>query len=279
MQYKVVSDSSSNLFSFEGLNYASVPLKIRSTTTEYVDAPGVDVAAMVEDLHREKTAARTSCPNVYEWLEAFEGADAVFAVAITSNLSGSCSAAQQAAQEYMDTHEGAKVCVLDSLSTGPEMHLIIERLRALIDQALPFEEIEEKIRAYMQHTHLLFTLRSLENLAKNGRVSPAVAKIAGVLGICVVGKASDVGTLEQMHKCRGEKRALETMVREFEAMGYRGGRMRIAHCLNLRAAQQLQAMVLARHPQADVTVGECTALCTYYAEMGGLLVGFEDGQP
>ena len=68
----------------------------------------------------------------------------------------------------------------------------------------------------MTHTHLLFTLRSLENLARNGRVSPAVAKIAGVLGIVVVGKASDEGTLQQMHKCRGEKRAIDTLFKEMK---------------------------------------------------------------
>ena len=49
---------------------------------------------------------------------------------------------------------------------------------------------------------LIFVLQSLKNFANNGRVSPAVAKIAGIMGICIIGKASDVGTLEPIHKCR-----------------------------------------------------------------------------
>ena len=52
------------------------------------------------------------------------------------------------------------------------------------------------------------SLVRLENFAKNGRVSPAVAKVVGLLGIRVVGRASDEGTLEPTYKVRGEKKAL-----------------------------------------------------------------------
>ena len=276
MNVKIVADSSANLLSFEGVPYESVPLKIISKGREYVDNAELDVAGMVEDLHKEKTGAGTSCPNVMDWMEAFGDADAVFAVAITSNLSGCCNAAMQAAEMYKGEHECAKVCVLDSLSTAGEMHLIVEKLRDLIAEGLCFEAVEAKIRAYMKHTHLLFTLQSLANLAKNGRVSPAVAKIAGVLGICVVGKASDVGTLQQMHKCRGEKRSLETLMKEMVNHGFAGGRVRIDHCMNLNAAKQLHDMILAQFPGSDIKIGQCGALCSFYAEKGGMIIGFED---
>ena len=124
----------------------------------------------------------------------------------------------------MEEHPDARVCVLDTLSVGPESHLIIDKLRELILQGLPFEEIEAQIREYMKKTHLLFSLESLENLARNGRTSPAVAKLVGVLGIRIVGKASDEGTLQPLHKCRGEKRALATIVDEMKKHGYCGGK-------------------------------------------------------
>ena len=142
-----------------------------------------------------------------------------------------------------------------------------------------FEEIEEQTRAYMQHTHLLFTLRSLNNLARNGRVSPAVAKLAGVLGIVVVGKASDEGTLQQMHKCRGEKRAIETLYKEMKEHGYGGGKVRIGHNMNLAAAQQLEDMIRMEYPQADIEIEMSAGLCMFYAEVGGLMVGYEDARP
>lgn len=276
MQYKIVADSSSNVRSLDGVAFANVPLKIITKEKEYVDDQTLDLAQMVEELKAYKGTSGTSCPNVMEWLEAFGEADVVFAIAITSNLSGSCNAVRQAAEEYMEEHPGRKVCVLDSLSAGPELRLIAEKIRECILAEESFEEIEAKTRAYMQHTHLLFTLQSLANLARNGRVSPAVAKLAGVLGIVIVGKASDVGTLQQMHKCRGEKRAIDTLYKEMKAHGYAGGRVRIGHNFNLNGAHQLQSIILEEFPDADISIEQSTGLCLFYAEEGGLMVGYED---
>ena len=127
----------------------------------------------------------------------------------------------------------------------------------------------------MKKTHLLFSLESLENLAKNGRVSKVVAKAAGILGIRVVGKASDVGTLQQMHKCRGEKKALATILEEMEKHGFTGGRVRIAHGLNENGAKEMLKVIEAAYPNVEATIVPFTGLCSFYAERGGIMVGFE----
>lgn len=279
MQYKIVADSSSNIRTFDGIDFAGVPLKIITKEKEYVDTPDLDLEQMVTELKAYKDTSGTSCPNVFEWTEAFGDAEGVFAIAITSNLSGSCNAARQAAEDYMAANPGRKVCVVDSLSAGPEIRLIAERIREGVQAGRAFEEIEADTRAYMNHTHLLFTLRSLNNLARNGRVSPAVAKLAGVLGIVVVGKASDEGTLQQMHKCRGEKRAIETLYKEMKRHGYAGGKVRIGHNFNPAGAQQLCDMIRAEYPQADIEIELSAGLCMFYAEVGGLMVGYEDANP
>ena len=202
MKYKIVADSSANMRAFEGVAFANVPLKIITKEKEYIDDEHLDVAAMVADLKAYKGTSGSSCPNVYDWLHAFGDAENVFAVAISGSLSGSCNAARQAAEEYRTQHPDRKVCVIDSLTAGPELRLICERLRRGILAGDSFEQIEETTRAYMKHTHTLFALQSLNNLARNGRVNMAVAKLAGVLGIWVVGKGSDEGTLQQ-RKARG----------------------------------------------------------------------------
>lgn len=275
MSIKIVSDSSSNIFQLSDVPYAYVPMKVRSQNKEYIDTPELDVPAMVEELRAQNGPSSSSCPNTWEWLTAFEGAKEIFGIAITSKLSGSYSAAMQARAEYLSAHPEAKICILDSLSAGPGLQLLIEKLRQLILSGLPFEKIEETIRRYQEHTHLLFTLKSLLNFARNGRVNPAVAQLASVLGIQIVGKATD-GTLDPLHKCRGEKHALKTIFKCMEKMGYSGGRVRIAHCLNPEAAEQLKAAILSVHAGADVLITQCKALCSYYAELGGMLIGFED---
>lgn len=276
MNYKIVADSSSNVFALDNISYSFVPLKIITSQSEYIDSPELDLAAMVDEIKVTKGRSGTSCPNVHDWLQAFEGADRVFAITITSNLSGSCAAAKQAAEEYEATHEGARVFVVDSLSAGPELRLIAEKLREMINDGCEFDSIVKNITKYQKHTHLLFSLQSLTNLARNGRVNPAVAKIAGVLGIRIVGAASAVGTLEPMHKCRGEKKALEAVYKVMLEKGFSGGNVRIAHCFNPESARQLTRMIRADHPDCCVSIEPCTALCSFYAEKGGLMIGFED---
>ena len=275
MKFKIVSDSSSNIFNFQGVDFESVPLKIITSQKEYTDDVSLDVEGMVEDLRTVSGPTRSSCPNTHEWLNAFEGSDNIFAITITSNLSGSYSAAVNAANEYMNAHPKAKVHVIDSLSTGPEMQLAIEKIAERHHAGDTFEEIKRAVCEYLAGTHLIFSLKSLTNLARNGRVSPAVAKIAGILGIYVTGKASDVGTLEQLSTTRGESKTLKTILSIMKDHAYRGGKVIIDHCLNEHAAVQLKQLIHTEYPAASIRIGTTKGLCSFYAESGGLMLGFE----
>lgn len=276
MFYKIISDSSSDLFSSEGVaKYSSVPLKIMTDEKEYVDEAGMDVETMVADLQKYKGRSGSSCPNAEDWMREFEGADAVFCVTITSGLSGSCNSARIALEEYQKDHPDFQGCVVDTLSTGPENALIIERLQDLIEEGVPFTEIVDRIEQYRRSTHLIFCLESLKNLANNGRVSGAVAKVAGLLGIRIVGKASSEGTLAITDKVRGVEKAIQTIFKNMLHSGYEGGKVRIHHCFNLVAAEKLAALLRERFEKAEIVIGKTGGLCSFYAEAGGLLVGYE----
>ena len=271
---KIVVDSSADM-AVGFPTVSSVPLKIITDTNEYIDDANVNVAAMVWDLLSYSGRSSTACPSPQDWLDAFDDKPYVFCIAITSNLSGCCNAANIAKADYAQEFPDRKVCVIDTLSTAGEMMLIAEKVQELIEEDLSFEQICEKINEYRQKTGLLFMLESLKNLANNGRVSKIVAKAAGILGIRMVGKASDVGTLEPLEKCRGEKKALASLLTYLTTLGYEGGKIRISHCMNEAAAQALKESVLSMYPQADIRIKPAGALCSFYAEKGGLLIGFE----
>jgi len=275
MSNKIVLDSSGDLQYLEGVDFASVPLKILAGEKEFVDNAEANIQEMVDYLLEYKGKASTSCPGVGEYLESYGDADNVYCITITSNLSGSYNAAEVAARTYLEQHPERKVHVFDSLSTGPEMVLMAEKIKELIDQNLSFESIVEQVKSYQSKTRLMFSLESLHNLANNGRVSSAVAAIAGILGIRLIGKASDVGTLQPTGKARGEKKLIPELVKHMEEMGYCGGKVRIDHCLNSNAADKLREMLLNRFPSAKIVMGVTGALCSFYAERGGLLIGFE----
>lgn len=272
---KIVADSSANVLALERTPFAAAPLKVITSEKEFVDDDKLNVDAMVSWFDSYKGKSKTSCPNPSDWLEAFGDAEEVYCVTITSGLSGSYNAACIAKQMYESENPGRQVCVIDSLSAGPELVLIIEKLEQWIEEGMPYEDICRQIQVYTQKTGLVFMLESLKNFAANGRVSPAVAKLAGVLGIRIVGKASDQGTLEPTNKCRGEAKSLAAILAHLKDFGLSKGKVRIAHCMNESAAEKLKQMILSALPQVNVQIHRCRGLCSYYAEKGGLLVGFE----
>lgn len=274
-QIKIVADSSADMLSLGGLPFASVPLKISTAGREYVDDAGLDVPQMVEDLLGSREKSSTACPGVGDWLGAFGDAKYIFCITITSTLSGSFNSANSAKQAYEEQYPDRKVCLIDSLSTGPEMRLLVEKICAEQEAGRSFEEICRTVEAYQKHTGLMFMLESLRNLANNGRVSRLAASAAGILGIRVIGKASDRGDLQQLAKCRGEKKALPAFLRFMKEEGYCGGLVRISHCLNEAAAQAFSALLRLEFPRAQVEIYPTRGLCSFYAEKGGMLVGFE----
>ena len=278
MNTKIVVDSSASLYTLQGVDFECVPLKIITDDAEYLGNGTMDALGMAQTLRTYKGKTSTSCPNVSDWLAAYEGADEVYAITITGTLSGSYNAAQLAAEEYQQENPGKRVFVLDSLSTGPEQRLLAEHLRDLLAEGKEFDEVCEEMLRYHKHTHLLFSLESLANLARNGRVKPAVAAVARMLGIRVIGQASEAGELDVLCKTRGEHGALERIVLELKEHGYTNGRLHISHCGNPAAAERLKHMVKAVFDGAKVDISECGGLCSYYAELGGLLVGYEDAE-
>ncbi len=274
MKYKIVSDSASNIHAIQHVPFSYAPLHIIVGDRDFSDDDSLDLAQMDEALSSGGKSG-TACPGIGDWLEAFGTAEVVFCVTITSGLSGSCDAAMAAKALYEEQDPRLRVHVIDSLSAGPEMALLIEKLQELICSGMNEEDILRGIRKYAARTRLLFCLKSLRNLAGNGRVSPSVAKICEILGIRVVGQASARGTLEILHKCHGELGALSRMVKTMEEAGYSGGQVRIMHNRNEKAAGKLADLIREAHPSANVQISPTLGLCSYYAENGGLMLGFD----
>lgn len=272
---KIVADSSSNVYSMSGIDFSCVPLKVNIGDIEYVDTPEADLDKMVRELKTTQEKTSTSCPNIYDWQESFAGDDEIFAVTITSGLSGSYSSCVNAKKLFEEASKDSKIHVIDSLSAGPELKLIIEKLKELITEKFSFEEIKKKIEEYKNSTRLFFCLESLTNFARNGRVSPAIAHLVGFLGMRIVGTASEVGTLEPLSKPRGEKKALNSLFDHIKSAGFHGGKVRIAHCQNEPFAKELKNLILKSFPTSDIEIAPCGVLCSYYAEVGGLLVAIE----
>lgn len=274
MTYKIVYDSAANVIKPAIENSSSVPLHMIIDGVDYVDDATLNLDQFKMKLQQcEKSG--TACASVMDWMTAFGDAETVFCITITGALSGNYASAMLAKETYEETYPNRKVYVIDSKSAGPKMALIVEKVAALIADGMAPQVIATEIEKAKRKTELLFVLSSLTNLAKNGRVSPLLAKVTGMMGIRVVGRSSTAGEFEMIAKHRGEKKAFKDILNEMAKSGYSSGKVQIAHHDHLDGAEKLKQLIMDRFNTKEIQIVETTALCSYYAEDGGIMLGFE----
>ena len=279
MTWKIVADSGCDYREIADLanqtRFESVPLTIQIDNEIFVDNAHLDIDNMMEKMYATSTASKSACPSPDDYLRSFEGAENIFVVTITGSLSGSHNSAQLAKKLFLEEHPTSNIHVIDSLSAGGEVDLIVKKLNDLIKEGLSFEQVVEAITHYRKNTKLLFVLAKVDNLVKNGRLSKLIGAVVGLLNIRMVGEASDTGTLELLQKARGAKKALTAAVNEVLKAGYKGGRIIIAHRNNEKFCQQFTEVIKEKFQDDDISFLPTSGLCSFYAEEGGLLMGYE----
>ena len=279
MTWKIIADSGCDFREMANLakdtQFESVPLTIQVENEIFVDNKELDIDLMMEKMYASSAASKSACPSPDDYLKSFEGADKIFVVTITGTLSGSNNSAQVAKKIFLEEHPGAQIHVIDSLSAGGEVDLLVTKLNELIQQDLSFDEVVEVISRYQEKTKLLFVLAKVDNLVKNGRLSKLLGTVVGLLNIRMVGEASQTGTLELLQKARGPKKTLASAIEELLKAGYKGGRLIIAHRNNQKFCHQFSQLVQEKYPQAQIETVPTSGLCSFYAEEGGILMGYE----
>lgn len=277
MTVKIITDSGADAFmsSISGIAHSNVTLTIRAGSSSWLDDGQLNISNFVATLKHTKERTSTACPSVQEWMNSFEGADEIYVLTITSALSGTYNSAVQAARIYTENHTNVKIQVFDTRSAGPQIRLLAEDLAQMVNDGLRFDQIVETMKFKIRQTDLLFVLENLDNLANNGRINPAVARIAHMFKLNIFGTASDAGKFEMLGKTRGGKKMFGKMIKTMEKEGYHGGKVLIDHVEAKEKAEQMKYALLSAYPNAQITLSECGGLCSYYAEDGGLMIGFE----
>ncbi len=279
LKWKIVADSGCDYRQLNHLapdtEFISVPLTVQVGELTFVDSAELDIDDMMTTMYASSQAASSACPSPQAYQAAYAGAENVIVVTLTGALSGSYNAARVARDMYLEEHPEVNIHLIDSLSAGGEMDLLVDQINHLIGIGLDFPELVQAITAYQQQSKLLFVLAKVDNLVKNGRLSKLVGTVVGLLNIRMVGEASNEGKLELLQKARGHKKSVTAALEEMVKAGYKGGRIIMAHRNNDKFYQQFSELVKSTYPEAIVDQVPTSGLCSFYAEEGGLLMGYE----
>lgn len=278
-KWKIVADSGCDYKELVNLApstlFEIVPLTVRIGEQTFLDDATLDIDQMMEAMYASSDAAGSACPSPQAYEAAYAGAENVIVLTLTGSLSGSYNSARLAREMFLEEHPDVNIHLVDTLSAGGEMDLLVGEINRLIALDLNYDEVVSALTDYQKKTKLLFVLAKVNNLVKNGRLSKLVGAVVGLLNIRMVGEASSEGKLELLQKARGHKKAVTTAFEEILKAGYKGGRIVIAHRNNDKFCQQFSELVRNMYPNALIEALPTSGLCSFYAEENGLLMGYE----
>ena len=277
MKWRIISDSSCDIFDLdqrsEDLYFSTVPFVITVDDKDYVDNETLDVRELVKAIASSKKSF-TSCPSPAEWIREFGDEGDVFAVTISANLSGSYNSACTAREMILEQDPERNIEILNSRGTGPSLNMIIYKLCELIDKGLGFEEVRTEIHRFMEDHKLIFALSSYHNLVNNGRMPKIAGIVLGHLGLWGVGIASEEGTIKMKKIAKGGRKTLQVIMSDLKERVADKGCVVISHCENEEFANSLKKAVQNAYSGMEVRIMKTRGLCSYYAEKGGIIVGF-----
>ena len=188
---------------------------------------------------------RTSSPSTTR----SPATSAIYSLHISAKLSGTFQSASLAAAE----DAGDRIRLVDTESASVGIALLALAIQELLARGTTDEEIEALAERYRREVGLLFTVDTLEFLAKGGRIGRAKALAGSLLNVKPILTIVD-GEVVPLTRVRGRQKALEEFRKRFEEATSDGPglAMGFAHAEAEETVEQLREIVLAARPQAEV---------------------------
>lgn len=237
-------------------NMRVVPLYVRFGEESFRDYVDIDPHTFYARLRTVSSLPTTSQPTPQDFLAAYEelaGYDRIYSLHLSSRLSGTFRSAELAAEEA----GGDRIRVVDTetASAAVTMLALAIQRRLRLAAGCSDEEIEALIERYKREAEILFTVDTLEFLAKGGRIGRAKALAGNLLHVKPI-LTIEEGEIVPVTRVRGRRKALEEFGRRFsEATSDRPGlRVGIAHAEAEGTVEELREVIAAARPQAEIEI-------------------------
>ena len=279
MNYKIIVDSCGELtyrMKRSGV-YETASLSMEVDGDIIVDDENFDQADFLRRVEASPECPKSSCPSPERYMELYGGdEERVYAVTLSSELSGSYNSAQLGRKLWMEEHgeSGKKIYVFNSRSASVGETLIGLKIQECEENGLGFEETVSTVETYIDEQHTYFVLENLDTLRKNGRLTGIKSFVASALNIKPVMGSTPEGTICQLGQARGMKRALAKMADQIvkEGKTTKDKILAIAHCNCPERAREVERMLLDKIRVKDSFIVDTAGISTMYANDGGIIV-------
>lgn len=277
MSYKIAIDSCGELLNEwkDDERIESVPLTLMVGGESIIDDETFDQKDFLKKVAVCPECPKSACPSPERYMKAYEcEADHIYAVTLSSELSGSYNSAVLGKSLFLEDNPGKKIHVFNSKSASGGESLIAMKIVECEEKGLSFEEVIETVDKYIEEMSTFFVLENLETLRKNGRLSRVKALVASALKIKPVMGSTPEGSICQFDQARGMNKAIVKMV---EHVGEKGINIHektvaITYCNCPERAKMLEEAIRERLNPAKIVVMDTAGVSSMYANDGGVIV-------
>ena len=236
-------------------NFRVVPLYVQFGAESYRDYVDITPDRFYERLRDAPAPPTTSQPTPADFLAVFEELapqyERILALTLSSTLSGTYGSAQTAAGLL----GGEKVRVIDSRTVSASLALLALGVQHRLEQGTTEAEIDAFVERYQTRHHLLFTVNTLEYLAKGGRIGRAAAFAGNLLNVKPILALRD-GEVIPVKRVRGNHKAFAEFRDEFVSTSTDSPNLKIgiAHAAAPERLKALRELVEHERPHAQVEI-------------------------
>ncbi|HVC86752.1 MAG TPA: DegV family protein [Gaiellaceae bacterium] len=236
-------------------NFRIVPLYVRFGDESFKDYVDMTPDRFYERLQSDPVLPTTSQPTPGDFLATYEELaphyERILSIQISSTLSGTFASAQAAAELL----GGDIVRVIDSRTVAASLALLAIGAQDRLVRGTSDEEIDAFVARYQREHHLLFTVSTLDYLAKGGRIGRAAALAGNLLNVKPILTIRD-GEVIPLKRVRGNAKAFAEFRELFEATSTDSPSLKvgIAHAAAPERLEALRELVERTRPQARIEI-------------------------
>jgi DegV family protein with EDD domain len=231
-------------------NWRIVPLYVRFGTESFRDYVELGPDEFYARLRESPVTPTTSQPTPGDFRAVYEelaGYGRVYSLHIAGALSGTVEAARAAAES------GDRVRVVDTETASAAVAMLGLSVQRRLERDTTDEEIDALVQGHRRDSQLIFTLDTLDYLARGGRIGRAAAWAGQLLKVKPILTIRG-GEVIPLKRVRGNRRAFQEFIDVFDAGSSEGPNLRvaIAHADAPDRAEALRELVRRIRPEAQL---------------------------
>jgi DegV family protein with EDD domain len=232
-------------------NWRIVPLYVRFGDESFRDYVELGPDEFYARLRSSPVMPSTSQPTPRDFHAVYDelgGYERVYSLHIAGKLSGTVESARRAASEVGDL-----IRVVDTETASAAVAMLGLAIQRRLERGTSDEQVEALAERHRRGSEIVFTLDTLDYLARGGRIGRAAAWAGELLNVKPILTIRG-GEVIPLKRVRGNRRAFQEFVDAFESGSAEGPDLRvaIAHSDAPERADALQELVRRTRPQAQL---------------------------